>query len=138
MFKKVTLFVMKHWLNLLKGWRSITTNRSSQSRSRCSFWLWKILFNLLKGLRSVCSNRSSSQVRKSVSFGSPPVDQFPSKDSALVAATVHHRKVETVSPSDLDLSINLFEGRTSNSSNRSSSQSRNSFSFGSRPVHQFV
>ena len=41
------------------------------------------------------------------------------------AATDHHRKVETFSPLVLDLSINLFEGLPSVCSNRSSSQSRN-------------
>ena len=60
------------------------------------------------------------------------------KDSHLFAARDHHHKVQTVSPSVLDLAINLFEGRTSVCSNRSSLQSRNSFSFGSRPVCQFV
>ena len=60
------------------------------------------------------------------------------KDAHRSAATVHHRKVETVSPSVLDLSLNVLEGRRSISSNKSSSQSRNSFSFASPPVHQFV
>ena len=56
------------------------------------------------------------------------------KDEYRSAATDHHRKVETVSPSVLELSINLFKGRISISSNRLSSQSRNIFSFCSRPV----
>ena len=50
----------------------------------------------------------------------------------------HHRKVQTFPLSVLDLSINLLKGRTSISSNRSSSQSRNIFSFSSWHVHQFV
>ena len=56
------------------------------------------------------------------------------KEAYRSAGTDHHRKVETFSPSVLDLSINLFEGRTSVCSNGSSSQSRNIFSFGSPPV----
>ena len=56
------------------------------------------------------------------------------KDGDPSAETDHHRKVETVSPSVLDLSLNVLEGRRSISSNRSSSQSRNSFSFCSWPV----
>ena len=59
------------------------------------------------------------------------------KDRDPSAAMDHHRKVETFSPSVLDLSINVLEGRRSISSNGSSSQSTNSFSFGSRTVHQF-
>ena len=59
------------------------------------------------------------------------------KDSAEVGATDHHRKVEKFSPSVFELSINLFKGRISVSGNRLSSQSRNSFSFGSRPVPKF-
>ena len=55
-------------------------------------------------------------------------DEYPS------AATDHHRKVKTVSPSVLHLSLNVLEGRRSISGNRSSSQSTNSFSFRSRPV----
>ena len=49
------------------------------------------------------------------------------KDLHLFPATDHHRKVQTLSPSLLDLSINLFEGRTSVCSNRSSSQTRKEF-----------
>ena len=45
------------------------------------------------------------------------------KDGDPSAATDHHRKVETVSPSVLDLSLNVLEGRRSISGNRSSSQS---------------
>ena len=50
------------------------------------------------------------------------------------AATDHHRKVETFSPSVLDLSLNVLQGRGFMNSNRSSLQSRYSFSFGSQPV----
>ena len=60
------------------------------------------------------------------------------KDGDLSTGTDHHRKVETFYFSVFDLSINLFEGLTSVCSNRSSSQSRKIFSFGSRSVHQFV
>ena len=56
----------------------------------------------------------------------------------LITETDHQPKVQTVSPLVLDLFINYLEGRRSISGNRSSSQSRNSFSFGSPPVHQFV
>ena len=60
------------------------------------------------------------------------------KDRDPSAPTDHHYKVKTFSPSVLDLSINFLEGRRSISTNRSSSQSRNIFSFHSPPVHQFV
>ena len=124
--------------------------------------------NVLEGPRSISSNRSSSQSRNSSSFSSRPVPKCPwrtriyqqqqiiiaklkqflfpfstcasicLKDSHLFTARDHHRKVETVPPSVLDLSLNVLEGRRSISSNKSSSQSRNSFSFASRPVHQFL
>ena len=120
--------------------------------------------SVLEGRRSISSNRSSSQSRNIFSFGSRPVHQFVRrthiclqqqiiiakykhfhlwfwtcpevslKDGDPSAATDHHRKVETVSLSVLHLSINLFEGRTSVCSNRSSSQSINIFTFGSGPV----
>ena len=56
------------------------------------------------------------------------------KDAHLFAATDHHRKLERISPFVLDLSINVLEGWRPTTSNRSSSQSINSFSFGFRPV----
>ena len=52
----------------------------------------------------------------------------------MFSGTDHHRKVETVSPSVLDLSLNILEGRRSISSSTSSSQSTKSFSFCSPPV----
>ena len=52
----------------------------------------------------------------------------------LITETDHQPKVQTVSPSLLNLSLNVLEGRRSISGNGSSSQSRNSFSFCSRPV----
>ena len=123
-----------------------------------SFWLWKIrsiyskdsaLFaatvhhvkvetgspsvlhfsiNFFEGLASIFRNRSSAQSRNSFSFGCRPVPKCPWKDEDPSAATDHHRKVETVSLLVLHVSINLFKGRTSVCSKRSSSQSRNSFS----------
>ena len=56
------------------------------------------------------------------------------KDTHRSAATDHHHKVQTVSPSVLDLSRSVVEGRRSISSNGSSSQSTNSFSCGSGPA----
>ena len=56
------------------------------------------------------------------------------KDADPSAATDRHRKVENVSPSVLDLSRSVLEGRRSISGDRSSSQSRKCFSFCSRPV----
>ena len=58
------------------------------------------------------------------------------KDRDPSAATNHHRKVEIFSPSVLDLSLNVLEGRRSIGSNKSSSQSRNNFSLGYLSVHQ--
>ena len=56
------------------------------------------------------------------------------KDSNLFAATDHHCKVETFSLSVVDLSINLLKGHISIIGNRSSSESRNSVSFGSGSI----
>ena len=128
----------------------------------------EVSVNLFKGLCSGSSNISSPQSIKIFSFGSQPVHQFagrtciclqqqiimaknkhflllfstcPSiclKDAYPSAATDHHGKVQTFSPSVLHLSINLFEGLASVCSNRSSSQSRKTFSFCSWPVHQLA
>ena len=122
------------------------------------------MLNGVFAMASHYRNRSPAQSTNSFSCGSRPVHQLPwrreihqrqeiiieklkqllflfctcpsicLKDAHLFAATDHHRKLERISPCVLHLSINLFEGRTLISSNRSSSQSTNSFSFCSRPV----
>ena len=123
--------------------------------------------NVLEGRRSISGNKSSSQSRNSFSFRYRPLHQFvwrthidqqqwiiiakykqclfrlltcPSiylKDAHPSAATDHHRKVETLPLSVLDLSINFLKGHTSISSNSLSSESTNSVSFASRSIHAF-
>ena len=93
--------------------------------------------NLLKGCTSISSNRSSSQSRNIFLLQFLTCPSICLKDSHLFAATVHYGKVEIFSPSVLDLSLNVLEGRRSIMSNRSSLQSRNNFSLGYLSVHQF-
>ena len=135
--------------------------------ARVSPSLLQLSINFLQGLCSGSSNRSSSQSRNGFSFTSPAVHQFVLrtllqyqlpiiitklkqfllpfstcasiylKDSHLFAATDHHLKVETVSHQVFDLSINFLKGLTSISGNISSSESRNSVSFGSGSIPPF-
>ena len=134
---------------------------------RVSPWVLNLSLNVLEGRRCIRSNRSSLQSRNSFSFASRPVHQFvwrthiclqqqiiitnykhfllcfstcPSicfKDWHLFAATDHHRKVETFSPSVLDVSINFLKGHTSISGKTSWSESRNSFLFPSGYISPF-
>ena len=98
-----------------------------QNYTRCQliygFTVIDLSFTLLKGLASVCSNRSVSQNK----YIFENRGRTFLKDSHLFAATDHHRKVQTVSPSVLDLSINFLEGRRSIISKGSSSESRKQF-----------
>ena len=94
--------------------------------------------DVLEGRRSISGNRSSSQSRNSFLFRFLTCPSISFKDSAPVAASDHPRKVERVFPLVLDLSLNLFEGLPSVCSKRSSSLSRNIFSFSSAHVDQFA
>ena len=148
-------------------WHLITETDHQPKVESVATSVLDLSIKFFKGRTSISGNSSSSQSWNSFSFRSPPVGKCPwrtdihqqqliiiakfknfllpfstcpsiyLKDSHLFAATDHHLKVEILSPSVLDLSINLLKGLTFINSNRSSSESTNSVLFRSGSIPPF-